>query len=328
MKFAIAGAGAIGSYLGGMLFRAGHGASLLARGPHLQAVRERGLRVIRHDDEFTVPIPASDRAADIGPVDVVVITAKAHSVESIAAAIDPLLKPETAVISCQNGLPWWYFRTLPPPLGDIRLASLDPRGVINDHISTDRVLGCVWYPSLDILEPGVIELVPGNDSVTIGEPAGGSSPRVEGIVAAFSAAGLNARVSTDIRWDIWDKTIGAGIYNTLGALTRTNLADMRASDELRPVARRMMEEVNAVAVRCGIEPFDVVRKVAPAPGAAAHKMSMHQDLELGRELELEGLLGVLLDLGKHFDIAMPLTDSLYACARLLSRATRQGVAAS
>ncbi len=324
MRFAIAGSGAIGSYLGAVLSRAGHNVSLITRGPHLQAIREHGLRVLTGAGNFVVTPMATDDPADIGTVDVVVITAKAHSVESVATRLGPLLGPETMVVSCQNGIPWWYFIDAGTPVDGVRLATLDPRGAIASSIELRRVLGSVWYPSLDMVEPGVIQLVPGNDRVTIGEPSGARSNRCDAIADALRAAGLNCVATTQIRRELWDKAVGSGAYNMLGALTRATLRDMRNSAELRPVARTIMQEINAVAMRVGITDLDVDGKVAAATNMGPHKMSMLQDLELGRPLELEGTVGVILELGSKLNLSLPLTSSLYICARLLDEKAREG----
>lgn len=322
VRFAIAGAGAIGSYIGATLSKAGEDVSLIARGAHLRAISERGLRVLDEGDGLVVRPAASDDPADIGTVDVVVITVKAHSVESIATAIGPLLGPETVVVSCQNGIPWWYFISAGAPPDNLQPARLDPRALIASAIETRRVLGSVFYPSVDMVEPGTIRRVPGSDRVLVGEPDGTESERCKAIAGALRAAGLNCSPTTQIRWELWDKLLGSGTYNMLAALTRATLRDMRNSEELRPVARAMMEEMNAVAVRVGITGLDVDRKVASNAGVGHHKMSMLQDLEMGRPLELESMIGVVLELGELYGISMPMTAALYACARALDASVR------
>ena len=326
MKVAVAGAGAIGSYLGAKLLKAGEDVSLIARGRHLEAMKSRGLRVIDLDGEFQVRPMATDDPSEIGQVDVVYLTVKAHSVTSIAPTLEPLFKEDTTVVVSHNGLPWWYFLGVGGPWEGVRLETVDPDGLIARSIDQRRVVGCVFYPSIDLVEPGVIQRISGTDRITIGEPDGSRSDRCQRIADTLVNAGLSCNTTDRMRFEIWEKLLGSGTFNLLSALTRATLREVRSAEYIVPVARGVMKEMESVARGIGLEEeLEVDRRVGGGgSGVGHHKMSMLQDVELGRPLELEGMIGVVLELGQKLNLDMPFTSTLYACAKLLDMKIQQG----
>lgn len=328
MKIAIAGAGAIGSYVGARLLKAGADVSLVARGRHLEAMRSKGLRVIDLDDEFQVKPTVTDDPSEIGQVDVIFLTVKAHSVASIAPTLEPLFKDDTTVVVSHNGLPWWYFLGVGGPWEGVRLKTVDPDGLIAKSIDQRRVLGCVFYPSIDLVEPGVIQRIPGTDRITIGEPDGSQSDRCQRIVETLVNAGLTCNTTDRMRFEIWVKLLGSGTFNLLSALTRATLREVRSAEYIVPVARGVMKEMETVARGIGLEEdLGVEQRVGGGgSGVGHHKMSMLQDVELGRPLELEGMIGVVLELGQKLNLDMPFTSTLYACTKLLDTKIQQGEA--
>ena len=319
MKFAVAGAGAIGAYLGAMLQRAGEDVFLIARGPHLQAMREHGLRVIARDEEFVTHPVATDDPAEVGPVDAVLLTVKAHSIPDIAPHLAPLLGPETAVVSAQNGIPWWYFQHHGGPYDGTRLEHLDPKGVVSKAIESRRVIGGVVYHATVIEEPGVVRQIEGN-RLSLGELDGSKSQILTDIAQAFSNAGLRCRINTRIREELWLKLLGNLAFNPISALTRATLYEIATHPQASQLAREMMGEAKAVASGLGITlRMTIDQRMAGAGRVGHHKTSMLQDLETGRPLELESLVGVVLELGDMLDLAMPHTQAVYACTKLLAQ---------
>lgn len=319
MKIAIAGAGAIGAFLGATLHRAGEEVFLLARGAHLQAMQAHGIRIISAQDEFVAHPAATNDPTEIGPVDVILLTVKAHSLPEIAPRLAPMLGPETAVVSAQNGIPWWYFQSHGGPWDGTRLENLDPKGVVSKAIESWRVVGCVVFPSAEIVQPGVVRHVEG-DRFTIGEPDGSQSQRCREIAQVLIKAGLRCPITTRIRQDLWVKLLGSVAFNPISALTKATLYEITTDIEVSYVARKVMEEADAVARRLGIEPLiSIDRRLAGAEKVGHHKTSMLQDLEAGRPLELESLVGAVLELGEKLNLPMPYTRTIYACTRLLSQ---------
>lgn len=316
MKIAIVGAGAIGGFIGGRLARAGEDVALIARGPHLAAIRGNGLRVIEGDADYTVHPEATDDPVAIGAVDVVVITLKAHSLPSFAERLSPLLGPETPVVTAMNGLPWWYFQRHGGPWEGTVLRSLDPEGAISRVIAAERVIGCIVFPSAEIAEPGVIRHI-GGDRLTLGEPDGAKSERVQRIAATFIKAGLKCPVRTRIRNEIWVKLMGNMAFNPIAALTGATLGQITGDADIRAVATEVMNEAAAVCAKLDIR-IDVTpeQRIAGAAKLADHKPSMLQDLEAGRPLELHSMVGAVLELGELLEVPMPHTAVLYATAKL------------
>ncbi|MCU1274387.1 MAG: panE, 2-dehydropantoate 2-reductase [Bryobacterales bacterium] len=316
MKFAVAGAGAIGAYIGAMMARAGLDVTLFARGPHCRAMQERGVRIVNAGGAFEARPRVVDTIETIGTVDVVFLCVKAHSLPELAPRLPALFGPETTVVSMQNGIPWWYFS------GSDRLETVDPGGVIAASIELRRVIGSIVYLSTETVEPGVIRHIESN-RVSIGEPGGVRSERCRSISEALVAAGLRAPITTHIRQEIWVKLMGNIAFNPISALTGATLVAMARDPAVSNLARSIMAETEAVARKVGIEiPVTIDQRIAGAEKVGEHKTSMLQDLEAGRPLELEAIVGAALELGDRLGIAMPHTRTVYACAKLLEKHRR------
>jgi 2-dehydropantoate 2-reductase len=320
MKLAILGAGAIGGFLGARLARAGEEVLLIARGPHLEAMRRDGLRVIESTGEYTVRPEVSDDWSTLRGTDAVFVTLKAHSLPPVAQQLASALGPQTAVVSAQNGIPWWYFQQYGGQLEGLHLETVDPGGVTASAIDPGRVIGCVVYPAATLEAPGVIRHVEG-DRFSLGELDGRSSRRVEELAAALTRAGLKAPVQTNIRQDLWVKLLGNAVFNPMSALTRASLQDIAESAVAAPVVRGAMEEVVEVARHLGIEiPVSIDRRIRGAARVGGHRTSMLQDLVAGRPLEIDALTGSVVELGDRLSVPVPHLRTLYANVKLLERA--------
>ena len=322
MRIVIAGAGAIGGYIGARLAKAGADVVLFARGPHLRAMQERGLRVISPDGDFEVKPEAAGDLAAIGPADVVFLGVKAHSLTALAPQLHPLLGPATSVVSTQNGVPWWYFQGHGGELEGLRLERVDPGGVIASAIEPRRVVGSLAYFSADVVEPGVIHHTEGN-RISFGEPDGSRSDRCRTIAEALIAAGFRCPVTTRFRHEIWVKLLGNVAFNPISALTGGTLVELVRHPDVSRIIREIMAETEAVAARLGIElPISIEQRMAGAEKVGAHKTSMLQDLEAGRPMELEAVVGAVVELGERLGVALPATRTVYACAKLLDERAR------
>ena len=317
MKIAIVGAGAIGAFLGAKLALSGEDVYLIARGAHLQAMQNHGVRVKSPDGDFEAHPTATDDYESVGPVDFVFLTVKAHSLTEIAPQIAPLLGPETVVVSAQNGIPWWYFQSQGGPFDGTAIESVDPGGVIAQAIDPSRIIGCIIYPSTVIVQPGVIEHIEGN-RFSIGELDGTSSDRCKTLAAALICAGLKAPIRSRIRHDLWVKLLGNVVFNPMSALTGATLEEMATHPETSAIARAVMTEADEVAEALGVRlPLTIDQRMDGAKKVGAHKTSMLQDLESGRPMELESVVGVVIELGEKLGLPMPHTRTLYSCTRLL-----------
>lgn len=318
MTVAIVGAGAIGGLLGAHLARSGQDVVLIARGPHLEAMRSRGLTVRRADEEFTVHVRCSDDMASIAGADVVFITLKAHTIPPVAPKLGAALSTSASVVGAMNGIPWWYFR-------DRHLETVDPGGVIATSIPYDQVVGCVVYPAAMIIEPGVIEHEEGN-RFSLGEPDGAKSDRVRDIAAMLTTAGFKAPVQTRLRNEIWLKLVGNATLNPVSALTGTTLGGAFETAEGRELVHTLMEEVASVAQALGVElPVGIDKRMAGAAAVGDHKTSMLLDLEAGKTLELDALLGAVIELAKGARVPVPTLTALYGLAKMLDRTSRRNV---
>ncbi len=319
MKICIFGAGAIGGYMGAKLAKAGAEVSLVARGPHLAAMREKGLTLIEEDETFTVPVTASDDPAEIGPQDYVIITLKAHSVPPVVARMQPLIGDSTTIVSGVNGIPWWYFHGLDGPLAGTRLESVDPGGAQWEGFGPERVLGCVVYPAAEVSEPGTIRHIEGN-RFSLGEPSGEKSERATRLSQALQAVGLKAPVRPRLRDEIWVKLWGNLSFNPISALTHATLDVLCTDDGTRQVARDMMVEAQAIAEKLGVKfPIDVERRIDGGAAVGAHRTSMLQDLESGRPMEIDALVTSVQELGRLTDTPTPTIDTVLALVRLRAR---------
>ena len=328
MRIVIAGAGAIGGYIGARLARAGADVVLFARGPHLRAMQERGLRVTSPDGDFEVQPQVTGDLGTIGRADVVFLGVKAHSLTSLAPQLTPLFGPETAVVSTQNGIPWWYFQGYGGELEGLRLERVDPGGAIASAIEARRVVGSLAYFATDVVEPGVIRHIEGN-KISFGEPDGSKSERCRAIAAPLIAAGLRCPINARFRHEIWVKLLGNVAFNPISALTGATLEAIVAHEDVARVVRDVMTETEAVAARLGIElPISIEQRMAGAAKVGAHKTSMLQDLEAGRPLEIEAVVGAVVELGDRLGVPMPATRAVYACVKLLDEQRRGSGAAA
>lgn len=319
MRFAIVGAGAIGAFLGARLARAGEDVYLIARGPHLREMQSHGVRVRSPEGDFEAQPTATDDFEAVGPVDFLFLTVKAHSLPGIAPRLAPLLGLETAVVSAQNGIPWWYFHRHGGPWEGTSLESVDPGSVIAGAIEPDLIVGCVVYPSAVIVQPGVIEHIEGN-RFAIGELDGSQSDRCKRLSSALSVAGFKCPIRRRIRHDLWVKLLGNMVFNPMSALTGATLVEMATHSEAGPVARAAMAEADSAARALGVElAVSIDQRMAGAANVGHHKTSMLQDLEVGRPMELESVVGAVLELGERLGIAMPHTRTLYACTKMLAQ---------
>lgn len=315
MKIAVYGAGAIGGLLGAYLARAGEDVTLIARGPHLAAMREKGLKVTGPGGSFTVHPRATDDPAEAGAQDYVIVALKAQAVAGIADKMKPLLGPKTAVVMAVNGVPWWYFYGIEGALKDRRLASVDPDGKQWDLIGPARALGCVVYPAAEIVAPGELHHVEG-DRFTLGEPDGSKSARVLALSKALIASGLKAPVKTDIRSEIWVKLWGNVAFNPISALTGGTLQQICEDPGTRACAKAMMLETQAIAAKLGVTmPIEVERRIDGAAAIGAHKTSMLQDFERGRPVELDAIVGAVAELGRIVGEPCPMIDAVFALTR-------------
>lgn len=315
MRICVFGAGAIGGLMGARLSAAGEEVTLIARGPHLQAMRAHGLKLQSGDKEETVTPTIAGSAAEAGEQDYVIVALKASAVAGVVEAMQPLLGPSTAVVMAVNGLPWWYFYGLDGPYRDRRVASLDPEDKQWSGIGPERVIGCVVYPAAEVVAPGVVRHISG-DRFTLGEPDGSRSERVEALSRAMIAAGFKAPVKPDIRTEIWVKLWGNVAFNPISALTGGTLREITTDPVTRVLVRRVMDEAQAVAAKFGIEmPISVERRIAGATAIGEHKTSMLQDFERGRPIELDAIVGAVAELGRLVDLPTPAIDSLFALTR-------------
>jgi 2-dehydropantoate 2-reductase len=317
MKICIFGAGAIGGYMGVKLAQAGADVSLVARGPHLAAMQSNGLTLLEEGQEpVTAPVTASDDPAALGVQDYVIVTLKAHSVPGVVGAMQPLIGPNTTIVSGVNGVPWWYFHKLGGAYDGTRLESVDPGGAQWDGFGPDRVLGCVVYPAAEVSTPGTIRHIEGN-RFSLGEPDGTKSERALALSKALGAAGLKAPVRPRIRDEIWVKLWGNLSFNPISALTHATLDVLCTDPGTRAVARAMMVEAQEVAETLGVKfPIDVDRRIDGGAAVGAHRTSMWQDLDAGRPMEIDALVSSVQELGLLTGTPTPTIDTVAALVKL------------
>jgi 2-dehydropantoate 2-reductase len=325
MKIGIVGAGAIGGYLGTRLALAGEDVTFIARRRNLEAINAEGFRLVLEDgtQEHARNVRAVERMADAGPQDVVLLTLKAHQLREVVAELPALYGPDTVVVSMVNGVPWWYFHALGGPHEGRAVTRVDPDGAIARDIPAERVIGSVVYPAAELVAPGLVKLVEGN-RFTVGEPSNERTPRVEALSQALMKVGFKAPVSRDIRSELWIKLWGNLSFNPISALTHATLEGICRFAPTRELARRMMAEGQAVAEALGVRfKITLEQRLAGAEAVGAHKTSMLQDVEAGRALELEALVGAVIELGQIAGVATPTIEAVYAATKLLEHSVLQ-----
>jgi len=319
VKLAVVGAGAIGGYLGAKLARAGEDVTFIARNHNLAAINARGFKLILEDgsEELAPTVRAVQHMADAGPQDVVLLTVKAHQVVDLLPDLRALFGPQTVVVTMINGIPWWYFNRLGGAHEGRALHSLDPGGRIAAHIEPERLIGSVVYPAAELVEPGVVRLIEGN-RFTLGELDGARTERIEALSQVLMRAGFKAPVSKDIRSELWIKLWGNLSFNPISALTHATLEDICRFPATRTLAEAMMTEARTVAEALGVRfKISLAQRIAGAEAVGAHKTSMLQDVEAGRALELEALVGSVVELGRITGTPTPSIDAIYATTQLL-----------
>ena len=319
MKICVVGAGAIGGFMAVRLAHAGHEVSAIARGPHLAAIRASGLKLVEAGHELVATdLAATDRIADVGRQDVVLLALKAHQVTPVVDELPALFGPDTVMVTLQNGIPWWYFQKLGGPYADRVVETVDPGGRLFKAIDPDRLIGCIAYPAATVAEPGVIRHIEGH-KFPVGELDGLDTERLGLVSDLFEQAGFTSRRLDDIRSEIWLKLWGNLTFNPISALTHSTLVAICQFPLTRALAATMMTEAQAVGERLGARfRVPMERRIAGAEGVGAHKTSMLQDVEAGKPLEVDGMLGVVVELAEVTGVEVPTLRALYACVSLLN----------
>lgn len=327
MKYTIVGAGAIGGYLGAKLALAGEDVTFIARNRNLAAINAQGMTLVLPDGsrQQAKNVRAVQDPAEAGPQDVIMLTTKAHQVRELLPGLRSLFGPETMVVTMINGLPWWYFEKLGGAYDGRQLSSVDPGGALAAGIEVNRLIGSIVYPAAELMEPGVVRVIEGN-RFTLGELDNQRTPRIEALSKSMMAAGFKAPVSRDIRSEIWVKLWGNLTFNPVSALSHATLEDICRYPLTRELAARMMGEAQAVGEKLGVAfKVSIDQRIAGAEAVGAHKTSMLQDVERGRALELEALVGSVVELARITDTPTPTIDAIYAVTSLLSKTlTQQG----
>ena len=325
MKICVIGAGAIGGLMGAKLALSGQEVTLIDQGAHLAAIKENGLKLVMEDgaELLAKDLKATDSFDEAGTQDMVILALKAHQIEPVASQLPALFGPETIVVTVQNGIPWWYFQKHGGEFDGRRLETLDPTGVIEANIEVDRIIGCIAYPATAVIAPGVVLHVEG-DRFPVGELDGSESNRVKTLSETLIDAGFRSRVLDDIRSEIWLKAWGNLSFNPLSALTHGTLVDICRFPQTRELAANMMKEAQDMAYKLGIEfRHTIERRIEGAEAVGSHKTSMLQDVEAGRSLEIEALIGAVIELGRLTQSPTPAIDTVYACVKLLDKTVAQ-----
>jgi 2-dehydropantoate 2-reductase len=318
MKICVVGAGAIGGMIAARLAAIGEEVTVIVRGAHLAAIREKGLLLRMDGQEFKAKVHATDKLSEVGPQDLVILGMKAHQVAAVVPDLPAVLGPQTAVITGQNGIPFWYFQKLAGPYEGRTLESVDPGGVLAKALPAERLIGSIIYPASEIVEPGVIQHVEGN-RISLGELDGSESQRLGLLCELLRKAGFKLRPTADLRSELWVKLWGNCTFNPISALTHATLVDICHYPATRALAREMMKEAQAVGEKLGVRfAVSLEKRIAGAEAVGKHKTSMLQDVEAGRPLELQALVGSVLELAQLTQTPAPHLTTVHACASLLA----------
>jgi 2-dehydropantoate 2-reductase len=325
MDITVIGAGAIGGHIAARLAAAGESVTVVARGEHLKAIRARGLVLKEAGEEIVARVEATDRIAEAGGADLIVLGVKAHQLAPIAADVASILSPETMVLTTQNGIPWWYFFKHGGPYEGHRLESVDPGEVIAGALPIDSIVAAISYQAAEIESPGIIRHVEGN-RLPIAEIDGAKSTRIVALAELFGRAGFKSPVLTDVRTEIWMKLWGNLSFNPISALSRATLEDICRFAPTRALASAMMREAQGVGEAFGVRfRLSIDKRIAGAEAIGAHKTSMLQDIEHGRAIEIDALLGSVVELARLAHVATPHLDAVHAVTKLLGETvTRSG----
>ena len=324
MKVCIVGAGAIGGYMAVRIANAGHNVSVIARGPHLAAIKDRGMKLIEENDEFVAEnLTATEFVGELGPMDVVLLALKAHQIVPIVNDMSVLLGPNTVIVTLQNGIPWWYFQNFSGDYANRVVETVDPGGLLFNSIDPDRLIGCIAYPATTISKPGVIQHIEGN-RFPVGELSGMKTERVQMVSDLFAESGFKSRIIDDIRSEIWLKLWGNLTFNPISALTHSTLVDICQFPLTRQLVATMMTEAQTVGERLGAHfRIPMEKRIAGAESVGKHKTSMLQDVEAGKPIEIESMLGAVIELAEVTGVETPTLRAIYACVSLLDKTLSQ-----
>jgi len=324
MKVCVVGAGAIGGMMAAKLANSGHQLTIIARGAHLEAIRNNGLKYIENGEELVITdLFATAEMAEVTGQDLVLLGVKAHQIAPIADKLQGMLSDDGVIVTLQNGIPWWYFQKLAGDYENSIVRTVDPDGAIAAAIDPGRIIGCIAYPAATIDEPGVIRHIEGN-RYPVGELDGSESERVLVICKAFVEAGFKSFVLPDIRSEIWLKLWGNLSFNPISALTHSTLVDICQFPQTRALAAQMMTEAQQIAEKLGASfRVSLERRIEGAEGVGKHKTSMLQDLEVGKALEIDGMLGVVIELGEQTGVETPAMNTVYALVSLLNKTVQE-----
>lgn len=324
MKVCIVGAGAIGGYMAVRIANAGHDVSVIARGPHLAAIKSRGMKLIEENDEFVAEnLTATEFVGELGPMDVVLLALKAHQIAPIVNDMSVLLGPNTVIVTLQNGIPWWYFQNFDGEYANRVVETVDPGGLLFKSIDPDRLIGCIAYPAATISKPGVIQHIEGN-RFPVGELSGMKTERVQMVSDLFTESGFKSRILDDIRSEIWLKLWGNLTFNPISALSHSTLVDICQFPLTKQLAATMMTEAQTVGERLGAHfRIPMEKRIAGAESVGKHKTSMLQDVEAGKPMEIESMLGAVIELAEVTRVQTPTLRAIYACVSLLDKTLSQ-----
>jgi 2-dehydropantoate 2-reductase len=321
MRICIVGAGAIGGMVAARIAQTGRDVSVVARGANLEAIRRNGgIRLLWEDGvEIFGPLRASDRPAELGPQDVVFLALKAHQLHPLLDQLPSLFDEHTPVVTMQNGIPFWYFYRHGGEFEGRTVESVDPGGLLLKTIGGPPIIGSIVYPAAELVEPGIVRHIEGN-RFSLGEPDGSDSERARAIAGVLREAGFKAPITADIRGEIWLKLWGNLVFNPVSALTHAALEDICRFPLTRALAQEAMREAQAIGEKLGVKfKVSIEKRIAGAEAIGAHKTSMLQDVEGGRALELDALVGSVVEMGRITQLSTPHIDAIYACAKLLDK---------
>ena len=320
MKICVVGAGAIGGLLAIKLAQSGNDVTVIARGPNLKAIEENGFKLIAEDGgESITQLRALGSISEAGPQDLVILGMKAHQVAAIVQELPTMYHDETMVLTAQNGIPWWYFFKHGGEYDGRILESVDPGGVIAKNLPIERIVGTVVYPAAEMIQPGVLKHIEGN-RFSVAEIDNSATPRIELLSKTLKEAGFKAPVISDIRSELWTKLWGNLSLNPISALTHATLVDICEFPLSRDLVAKMMKEAQDVGEKLGVQfRVSLEKRIAGAQAVGAHKTSMLQDIESGRAIEKDALIGSVIELGRIVNLPTPHIDAVFACISLLSK---------